>query len=260
MTQRFTKQAAVAVVLVAIGSIALAAANHEFKWEVHDMKRPLPPVVTPAPQDNIAAPPSDAIVLFDGDDLDEWTNGKGEPAKWKVGDGYFEVVKKGGTLRSKKEFGDAQIHIEWSAPAEVKGSGQGRGNSGVFVMGTYEVQVLDCYDNTSYPDGMAAAIYGQHPPLANVCRKPGEWNAYDIIFRRPRFNDDGSVAEPARITVLFNGVVVQNHAEILGAATHKRRAQYRKHGDTGPITLQDHGNPVRFRNIWVRPLTDSVVE
>jgi len=250
---------AAAGVLVIAAFVFAAAQQHEFKYGVHDENRPQPKVVVPAPYDQPHAPPSDAIVLFDGDDLDAWQH-KGGPAKWKLADGYFEIVKKTGTMSTKQQFGDMQLHIEWAAPTQISGDGQGRGNSGIFLMGMYEVQVLDSHDNKTYPDGQAGSIYGQHPPLVNAMRKPGEWNTYDILFRRPRFNDDGSLAEPGYVTLIHNGVVVQNHAEILGRATHKKRAQYKPHGDVGPLTLQDHGNPVRFRNIWVRPLTDSVVE
>lgn len=263
MTMRHTdrkRTAAVAIAAVMATAALGAAAAHEFKWEVHDMNRPQPPVVTPAPLDDPFAAPSDAVVLFDGKNLDAWQSGNGEAAKWKVEDGYFEVVPKTGTLSTKERFGDCQLHIEFATPSQVSGESQGRGNSGVFLMGRYEVQVLDCYDNPTYADGTTGALYGQHPPLANACRKPGEWSRYDIIFRAPRFNDDGSVAEPGYVTVLLNGIVVQNHAELLGSSTHKRRAQYQKHDPTGPIQLQDHGNPMRFRNVWVRPLTDSTVE
>jgi hypothetical protein len=232
-------------------------------YRVHDSSRPLPPVVTPGK--TAADAPSDAVVLFDGTDLSEWVgtvstnkkkkyNPKGE-ALWKVENGYMEVNGTGG-LRSKKEFGDCQIHLEWAAPnapADLKKTSQGRGNSGVFIMGKYEIQVLDCYENTSYADGMTAAVYGQHPALANACRPAGEWQTYDIIFTAPRFEGDKLVS-PARVTVFHNGVVVQNNTEILGLSTHKKLPQYRPHGDKGPIYLQDHNNPIRYRNIWVREL------
>lgn len=219
------------------------------KWRVHDAKRPQPRIVTPGA--TAGAPPADAVVLFDGKDLSQWL-GRGGEAKWKVENGYAEVNRTG-DIRTKAQFGDCQLHIEWAAPAEVKGKSQGRGNSGVFLMGRYEVQVLDCYENRSYPDGQAAALYGQTPPLVNACRPPGEWQTYDIIFRAPRF-DGKKLLEPARVTVIHNGVVVHHAQELIGGTTHKRVAKYGAHGPKGPIKLQDHGNPVRYRNIWVRPL------
>ena len=221
-------------------------------WRVHDSARPYPAVVTPG--DGCGSAPSDAVKLFDGTNLDRWHNGKGEPSKWKVENGYMEAVNKAGSIVSRDEFGDCQIHIEWASPAEVKGSSQGRGNSGLFIMGFYEVQVLDSYENPTYADGQAASIYGQHPPLVNACRKPGEWQAYDIVFEAPRFAADGKLEKPAFVTVIHNGVIVQHRREIMGRGTHQRVATYAPHGPTGPLSLQDHGNPVRFRNIWVRPV------
>ena len=229
-------------------------------WRVHDFDRPLPPVVTPG--STAAEAPSDAIVLFDGTNLDEWTgcvstnkkksyNPRGE-ALWKVENGYMEITPTG-ALVSKRKFGDCQIHLEWAAPEPGKGASQGRGNSGVYIMGLYEVQILDCYENTSYADGMTAALYGQHPPLANACRPPGEWQTYDIIFTAPRFDGD-KVVSPACVTVFHNGVVVQNHAEYLGPSGYKKLPAYKPHEEKGAIQLQDHNNPVRFRNIWVREL------
>lgn len=222
-------------------------------WHVHDATRPYPPVVTPGA--TCGAAPSDAVVLFDGSNLDRWKSSKGEAANWKVADGYFEAAPKAGSLTTRDQFGDCQIHLEWASPAEVKGESQGRGNSGLFIMGLYEVQVLDSFENPTYADGQAASIYGQFPPLANACRKPGEWQAYDIAFEAPRFAADGKLEKPAFVTVIHNGVVVQNRQEILGRGTHKSVATYAAHGPTGPLSLQDHGNPVRYRNIWVRPVT-----
>lgn len=209
------------------------------KWE-------MPPIVTPGAAD--AQPPSDAIVLFNGKDLSNWHNGE----NWTVKDGIMYAGK--GPIRCHEEFGDCQVHIEWSSPSEVKGNGQGRGNSGVFLMGIYEIQVLDSYDNETYYDGQAGAIYKQTPPMANAMRKPGEWNSYDIFWTAPRFNEDGSLKSPAYITAMHNGVLILNHFELLGDTPFNRPPEYKKHKDTGPIQLQDHGNPVRFRNIWVRPL------
>lgn len=240
--------------LFATGILAVltCAAQQTAQWTVHDESRPRPPVITPGTTDD--APPSDAVVLFDGSDLSAWKSiNTGLDAEWKVEDGYMQVVPKTGDIETCKAFGSCQLHVEWRTPDEVKGSGQGRGNSGVFLMGKYEVQVLDSYDNPTYADGQAASIYGQKPPLVNVCRKPGQWQAYDIIFHAPVFEDD-KVARPATITVLQNGVLVQDHWEIKGTTFHKIPAFYEPHAEKMPLKLQDHGNPMRFRNIWIRPL------
>ncbi len=226
-------------------------------WHVHDGNRPQPPVVTPgtcSTQEQPGEPPSDAIVLFDGSDLSGWVHLDGRPAEWKVENGYMEVVPKTGNIRTKEEFGDCQLHVEWAAPAEVRGEGQGRGNSGVFLMGRYEIQVLDCYNNITYPDGTTGAIYGQYPPLVNACRPPGMWQTYDIIWEAPRFDEDGNLLRPAYVTVLFNGVVIHNHTELRGPTAHRVVTTYEPHPPVGPLMLQDHGDPVRFRNIWYRPL------
>ena len=234
---------------------ALAAAQiPQISWPVHDMNRPQPPVVTPGPAGPPVPPPSDAVVLFDGQDLAGWTDAKGNPAKWKVENGYFEVVPKTGDIRTVKGFGDCQLHVEWMAPSPAKGTDQDRGNSGVFLMGLYEVQVLDCYGNKTYADGMTAAIYGQYPPLVNACRPPGEWQTYDIVFRRPRFGKDGQVQTPARMTVFHNGILVHDCDVLTGPTAHKARPPYAMHADRLPISLQDHGHPVRFRDIWLREL------
>ncbi|MFQ5632141.1 MAG: DUF1080 domain-containing protein [bacterium] len=234
--------------------LATAIAQPEIKWKVHDPNRPQPKIVDPgySYQNLPAQPPSDAIVLFDGMELSQWQSSKGGAALWKVENGYMEVVKKTGGIVTKQAFGDCQLHIEWAAPEKVQGKGQGRGNSGVFLMGMYEVQVLDSYRNKSYPDGQAAAIYGQYPPLANVCRPPGHWQTYDIIFRAPRFDENGTLEIPARMAVFHNNVLVQNHVELTGPTAHKKRPPYKAHAAKLPIMLQDHGNPVRFRNIWLR--------
>ncbi len=207
------------------------------KWEQ-------PPIVAPGATDD--QPPADAVVLFDGSSLSGWKNGE----NWKVEDGVAYSGK--GQIVSEQEFGDCQVHVEWSAPVKVKGSGQGRGNSGIFLMGRYELQVLDSYDNETYYDGQAGAIYKQKPPAANVMRKPGEWNSYDIFWTAPRFNEDKSLASPAYITVLHNGVLIHHHFELKGTTPFNRAPKYDFHGPTGPIAIQDHGNPVAFRNIWVR--------
>jgi hypothetical protein len=213
------------------------------KWEK-------PPIVTPGATNS--DPPSDAIVLFDGTDLSSWRGGD----KWKIEDGVAIVGK--GQITTNEEFGDCQLHIEWSAPTPPKGQGQGRGNSGVFMMGRYEVQVLDSYDNETYFDGQAAAIYKQTPPAVNATRPPGEWNTYDIFWTAPRFEEDGSLKSPAFITVMHNGVLVLNHFELLGDTPFNRPPEYKAHPPKGPISLQDHGNPMRFRNIWVREFKPAV--
>ena len=227
-------------------------------FPMHSLTRPAPAVVNPGPGGPPVPPPSDAIVLFDGKSIANWRGADsatmGQPAKWKVENGYMEVVKGTGNIQTTQEFGDAHLHVEWSAPNPPVGTGQDRGNSGVFLMRTYEVQVLDSYNNATYPDGQAGAIYGQNPPLVNAMRPPGEWNVYDIIFRAPRFSPTGAVTSPARMTVFHNGIVVQDNYTLLGPTTHTVRTPYAQHPDKLPILLQDHGHPVRFRNIWIRPL------
>jgi hypothetical protein len=230
-------------VLLTLTTFVLAASAvadeylNGIKWET-------PKVVTPGTN---GSPPSDAVVLFDGKGLSEWDN-----QNWKVENG--EMVAARGDIRSKKSFGDCQLHIEWSAPVPAKGEGQGRGNSGLFLMNTYEIQILDSYKNETYHDGQAGAIYKQTPPQVNAMRPPGEWNSYDIIWTAPRFNDDGSLKSPAYITAIHNGVLILNHFELKGDTPFTRPPQYKKHADRLPIRLQDHGNPVRFRNIWVREI------
>lgn len=223
-------------------------------WKIHDMERPLPPVVDPGPARPPVTPPSDAVVLFNGKDLSGWTDSKGQPARWKVLDGFMEVVKKTGSIKTEKEFGDCQLHIEWASPLPAVGEGQDRGNSGVFLMELYEIQVLDSYESRTYADGMAAAIYGQHPPLVNACRPPGEWQTYDIIFHRPRFDKDGNLKSPARMTVFHNNILVHDNARLTGPTEWKKRPPYKAHADRLPISLQDHSHPVRYRNIWIRDL------
>lgn len=240
------------ICLVAVLAVIAVAAEQSYQWGVHDMARPAPPVVAPGQTDD--APPADAIVLFDGTDLSAWKSLKtGGDAEWKIEDGAMEVAAKAGDIETRQAFGSCQLHIEWRTPAEVKGESQGRGNSGIFLMGKYEVQVLDSYDNPTYADGQAGALYGQKPPLVNVCRKPGQWQSYDIIFHAPIF-DDENVVTPATVTILQNGVLVQDHWEIQGITFHKVRSRYEPHADKLPLKLQDHGNPTRFRNIWIRPL------
>ena len=228
--------------------------QYEKQWKIHDPERPLPPVVDPGPAGDPVPAPSDAVILFNGRDLSQWSDSKGQPARWKVENGYMEVVKKTGSLRTVQGFGDCQLHIEWSAPLPATDEGQGRGNSGVFLMDKYEIQVLDCYNNKTYADGMTAAVYGQYPPLVNACRPPGEWQTYDIVFRRPRFAEDGSLIRPARMTVYHNGILFQDNVELTGSTANKKRPPYERHADKLPLSLQDHSNPVRYRNIWIREL------
>jgi 3-keto-disaccharide hydrolase len=223
-------------------------------WHVHDPARPHPPMVTPAAVPGGA--PSDAIVLFDGKDLSKWAqhgpNGELLAPKWPVHDGIFESGG-GGSLYTRESFGSIQLHVEWSAPTPPVGTSQGRGNSGVMPMGLYEIQVLDSFNNVTYADGQAAAIYGQWPPLVNAARKPGEWQTYDIIFEAPRF-DGTRVVQPAFQTVFWNGIIVHNRKEVLGPVKHREVATYEPHAAELPLLLQDHANPVRFRNVWVRRL------
>jgi|SRR5206468_6864428 len=225
-------------------------------WPIHSLDRPQPPVVAPAPAEHPAAPPADAVVLFDGTDLSQWEADSGKPAGWKVENGYAEVVAGTGAIHTKLQFGDCQLHIEWMTPTPPHGESQERGNSGVFLMGRYEVQVLDSYENKTYPDGQAAAVYGQYPPLVNASRPPGEWQTYDIMFHRPRFNARGKLLAPARVTVLHNGVLVQDNVLLTGPTAHQHRPPYVMHPDKLPLALQDHGNPVRYRNIWIRNLQE----
>ena len=237
-------------------SMEASTAAAETAWRQHDMARPRPEVVAPPAQQLPAPAPGDAVILFNGSDLSRWESVNGGPAPWTVEGDAFVVKPGSGAIQTKDGFGDAQLHVEWSAPTEIVGESQGRGNSGVFLMKIYEVQVLDSYQNESYADGQAAAIYGQYPPLANAMRPPGEWQAYDIFFRRPRFSAAGALLEPARLTVLHNGILVQNNEELWGGTNWLQASPYASHPDALPIMLQDHGNPVRFRNIWVRPLPE----
>jgi hypothetical protein len=224
-------------------------------YHVHDGNRPQPRIVTPAPPCHPFAPPSDAIVLFDGADLSGWVRAAdGAAAQWKVEDGYMEVVPGTGNIRTKEHFGSCQLHVELASPTVVKGDSQGRGNSGVFLMGLYEIQVLDCYDNPTYADGTSGAIYGQYPPFVNPCRKPGEWQTYEIIWEAPAFDGDALV-RPAYLTVLHNNIVIHHRQELRGTTNHRVLTEYIPHPPAGPLELQDHGDLVRFRNIWYRPLT-----
>ncbi len=221
------------------------------KWRVHDSARPYPKIVRGTPL--FLAAPKDAIVLFDGRNLDAFkTNGK--KRQWDVRNSYMEVNRTG-NLATKQSFASCQLHIEWAAPAKVVGTAQGRGNSGVFLMSRYELQILDSFNNLTYADGQAAALYGQRPPLVNACMPAGAWQSYDIFFAAPVF-EGKKLISPARITALHNGVLVQNNAAFIGGTAHRRVGTYSAHG-AAPLELQDHGNPVRFRNIWIRPITPS---
>jgi hypothetical protein len=248
------------IVLTSFAALALAPlaqAQPVPLFKAHDMSRPRPPVVEPAPQALPVPPPADAIVLFDGRDLSSWRSADGGPAKWVIKDGAIESVPGSGYLYSARGFGDVQLHVEWATPVPAQGTSQGRGNSGVFLMGLYEVQVLDSYQNDTYPDGQAAAVYGQYPPLVNVCRPPGEWQTYDIVFRRPRFRPDGGLVAPARVTVIHNGILVQDGVEPWGPTAWLQARPYTAHADKLPLAFQDHGNPVRYRNIWLRELPEG---
>ncbi|MEL7499666.1 MAG: family 16 glycoside hydrolase [Planctomycetota bacterium] len=259
MTQiSFCGNAARAIMLLAIVSMLSPCpsllAQLPSGWKAHDLSRPAPKVVTPAKQ--LGDAPSDAIVLFNGEDLTGWTNRSGKPSKWKVVDGTLESVQGAGPIFSEQKFGDCQLHVEFASPSNVKGNGQGRGNSGVFLMESFEVQVLDSFENGTYADGSAGSIYGQYPPLVNASRGPGEWQSYDIIFHRPRFDDSGKMNKPATFTVLHNGVLIQDHSEAFGPTSWIQHGDYNANVSEGRLSFQDHGNPVHYRNIWVRPLED----
>jgi hypothetical protein len=235
------------VQLLTLAGIGVAIACANLRAADAAKTDPEPPVIDPGP---IGGPPSDAIVLFDGKDLSKFRGQRSDEPKWKLEEGVMETTPEGGIF-SKLEFSDCQLHVEWAAPSVVKGEGQGRGNSGVYLMGRYEIQVLDCYHNKTYPNGQCGAFYGHNAPLVNACRKPGEWQVYDIIFHAPRKLDDGKM-QPGSFTVLHNGVLIQDHILVGGEPT--TAAPLKGVADKGPLYLQDHGNPVRFRNVWIRPL------
>jgi hypothetical protein len=246
--------------LLATPKAAAASQEAKHEWEIHDRSRPQPPVITPgitSTQEKPGLPPSDAIVLFDGKDLSGWESLKGGPAQWKVGEGYFEVTPKTGDIQTKQVFGDCQLHVEWATPDPPHGEDQDRGNSGVFLQGLYEIQVLDSYHSVTYADGQAAAVYGQYPPLVNASRPPGQWQTYDIIFHGPRFDPGGKLLRPAYVTVIHNGVLVQDHVAIMGPTEHRKRPPYHVTPEKLPLRLQDHDHPVRFRNIWIRELHEE---
>ncbi len=217
-------------------------------WAVHDMNRPRPAIITADP----GKPPSDAVVLFDGSSLDAWRSGD-DACKWKIVEGgAMEVVPKTGEIRTKDSFGDCQLHLEFATPP-AEGSSQGRGNSGVFLMGMHEIQVLDCYDNDTYPDGQCSSVYAENPPLVNACRKPGEFQTYDIVFHQPIW-DGETLKHPGTVTVLHNGVLTQDNWEFEGLSTHCQRKPLKPYATKLPLKLQDHGNRMRFRNIWIREI------
>jgi hypothetical protein len=233
-------------------------------WAIHDRNRPQPKLVTPGTSSTPAEPgkpPGDAIILFDGSDLAKWEadEGRNVPTKWIIKNGAMECVAGSGFIRTKEKFGDCQLHVEWAAPVKVQGESQGRGNSGVFLLGLVEVQVLDNYNNPTYADGFAASVYGSSPPMANALQPPGQFQTYDIVFRRPIYKN-GEQVDPGYVTVFENGVLVQDHARIEGETGHMRRSRPGPFPETGPLKLQDHGNPVRYRNIWYRPLPPRVIE
>jgi hypothetical protein len=230
------------IIVAATTAISVVAALDDREYK-SGIVWPEPKVIDPGPTGGV---PSDAIVLFDGKDLSQWKGGE----NWEVAGGVATSRKN--DITTKQSFGDCQLHVEFATPAEVKGSGQGRGNSGVYMMGRYEVQILDSFENTTYFDGQCGALYKQQPPVVNASRKPGEWQTYDIIFEAPRFDDAGEVTEPAIVTVLHNGVLVQNHVELQGTTSYFKAPEYERHPAKQPIEIQFHGNPVRFRNIWIR--------
>jgi hypothetical protein len=255
-------------------ALLLASAVPATDWKPADPNRPHPPKVTPPIGDNGA--PSDAIRLFSGKDLAAWQHAKGKPADWKLADDYMEVVPGTGDLQTKEPYGDCQLHVEWAArfsPFPAEGArfadgvvikkfppafaGQWPGNSGVILMSLYEIQILESYENTTYADGQAAAVYCQYPPLVNASLPLGQWQTYDIVFHAPRFSDDGALQTPATITLLHNGVLVQDHVSLTGPTTTARRPPYKAHAAKLPLTLQDHLQPVRYRNIWIRPLEEG---
>lgn len=271
MKSYFTLSLCGAVLLLASSALGASsiprfygdAPDDHHAWAVHDPNRPQPKAVTPgtfSSPEQAGKPPSDAVILFDGTDLSKWEAAKdGSPAKWLVKDGYMQVAAPGGDIRSKDKFGDCQLHLEWAAPAKVEGDSQGRGNSGVFLMGMVEVQVLDSFNNVTYADGHAASVYGVNPPMANAVRPPGEFQVYDIVFRRPIYRDNQMV-DPGYVTVFVNGVLAQDHTPLEGPTGHMGRTKPQPFPATGPLQLQDHGNPMRFRNIWYRPLPPRSVD
>lgn len=253
MILHFSKIVMSAGLCIAISACFAQKAPRQGDPKLTEYWEPAVRIITPGKTN--ADAPSDAIVLFNGKDASNWKSEKdGGPVKWKIEDNALIVAGGTGGIVTKEGFGDCQLHIEWRSPAVVKGESQGRGNSGIFLMGRYELQVLDNYNNRTYSNGQAGSIYKQTPPLVNASRGPGEWQTYDILFTAPIFQEDGTVRTPAKITVFHNGVIVQNNTTIWGATQYIGTPNYEKHNSKEPIMLQDHGNPVAFRNIWIRPM------
>jgi Domain of Unknown Function (DUF1080) len=255
--------AAICLGLLTVGAAWVTHAHAAQKYVEHDRSHPLPAVITPATcstQDQVGTPPSDAIVLFNGKDLSNWEEVKGgAPAQWTIGDGYFATKPGAGDIRTKQTFGDMQLHVEWATPNPPHGEDQDRGNSGVFLQGLYEIQVLDSFHSVTYADGQASAVYGQYPPQVNACRPPGEWQTYDIIFHGPRFSEEGTLIRRARVTVIQNGVLTQDDVAIMGPTGHHIRPQYTPTPEKMPLALQDHNHPVRYRNLWVREIPERLM-
>lgn len=257
MTRRFVFLSAAAAFLQrAVGAVTVPT----IKWKTGDRSRPLPAQVNPGvpgTPEHAGTAPSDAVVLFAGKDLSAWQHGDSKPPKWTVSDGYFQVAAKTGDLITKQAFGDCQLHVEWASPDPPQGTDQEPGNSGIYMMSLYEIQVLDSYRNKTYADGQAAAIYCQYPPLVNASLPPGQWQTYDIVFHGPRFGGDGKLLRAASVTILHNGVLVQDNVTPTGPTDYMKRPPYRSHAEKLPLLLQDHGQPVRFRNIWIRELAET---
>lgn len=240
---------------VALSAITINAQNKEFKPEDTEVWEPVPEVVIPGKTDNAA--PGDALVLFDGTNLDQWV--VTDDSNWEIEDGVMvvrptkEKLERPTNMRTKDDFGDFQLHIEWKSPVKIEGEGQRRGNSGIFLQSRYELQIQDCYQNPTYVNGQAGSIYKQTAPLVNPCRQPGEWQSYEVFYTAPKFDEIGLLISPAYVTVVHNGVLIQNHIEIKGSIRHVGLPHYEPHGKL-PLLIQDHGNPVGFRNIWIRPI------
>ncbi len=234
-------------------TLSFSSAAQQGDPKATEVWEPVPKIITPVIGNK---PPSDATILFDGSDFSKWqAESDDSPTKWKLEKGgSMAAVKGAGNIKSKQTFGNCQLHVEWRTPAKVEGEGQGRGNGGIFLMGLYELQVLDSYNNITYPNGQAGSIYKQHIPLVNACLKPGEWQAYDIIFSAPKFNVDGSMSSPARFTVLQNGVLIQNNVAVKGATVYIGQPKYTAHDEKKSLVIQDHNNETSYRNIWIREL------
>jgi Domain of Unknown Function (DUF1080) len=258
MREHFKFRVVLITISLSMGGFSSVRAQTETKWKAHDRNRPAPTAVDPGAPGTENSPghaPEDAIVLFDGKDLSKWGHKDGSAAKWKIADGYFQVVPGTSDIFTRQPFGDMQLHVEFAEPSPPVGEDQDRGNSGVIIMGLYEIQVLDSYKSKTYSDGQAGAVYGQYPPLVNASRPPGQWQTYEIIFHAPRFDGGGKLLRPAYVTVLHNGVLVQDHVEIHGPTATGE--PYKAHAEKLPLELQDHHHPVRYRNIWVRELTPA---